>query len=102
MVSLDARLERVTVYASGARVRRVAELAAPIPARVRIVGLPVAVVDDTVRVELDGPAIATNVRVGVDAPEVADAAAEDPLELRVARRRAALAAAEVERLRGAL
>jgi len=102
VVSVDARLERVTVYASGARVRRVAELAAPVPARVRIVGLPVAVIDDTVRVELDGPAIATSVRAGVDAPEAADAASEEPAELRGARQRAALAAAEVDRLRGAI
>jgi hypothetical protein len=102
VLSVDARLERVTVYASGARVRRVAELAGPIPARVRIAGLPVAVMDDTVRVEVDGPAVATNVRTGVEAAEEAAAAAEEPAELRAARHRAALAAADVERLRAAL
>ncbi len=102
VVSVEARLERVTVYASGARVRRVAELAAPVPARVRVVGLPITVIDDTVRVELDGPAIATSVRAGVEAPEEAAAAAEETPELRAARRRVLLAEAEVERLRAAL
>ena len=72
-------------------------------ARVRIVGLPVAVIDDTVRVEVDGPAIATSVRTGVDAPAAADAAAEE--SRRSCARRgggSALAEAEVERLDGAL
>lgn len=102
VVPVETRLERVTIYARGARVRRVTELAAPIPARVRISGLPITVIDDTVRVELDGPALATSVRVGVDAPAEADAAAEDAPELRAARRRVQLAEAEVERLRAAL
>ncbi len=102
VASVEMRLSRVTVYASGARVRRVTELVAPIPARVRVVGLPITVIDDTVRVEVDGPAIATSVRAGVDAPAEADAAAEEAPELRAARRRVQLAEAEVERLRGAL
>jgi hypothetical protein len=102
VASVETRLERVTVYASGARVRRITELAAPLPARVRIVGLPIAVIDDTVRVEIDGPAIATSVRAGVDAPAPADAAAEEGPELRAARRRVQLAETEVERLRAAL
>src|SRR5689334_13314597 len=102
VVSVETRISRVTVYASGARVRRVTELAAPVPARVRIVGLPIAVIDDTVRVEVGGPALATSVRAGVDAPAEADAAAEEAPELRAARRRVQLAEAEVERLGAAL
>src|SRR5690349_21142021 len=72
--SVDARLEHVTVYGTGARVRRVAMIAAPLPTRVRIIGLPLAVIDDTVRVEIGGPAVATSLRVGVDAPMPVDAA----------------------------
>lgn len=102
VVSIETRLERVTVYASGARVRRVTELA-EVPPRVRISGLPIAVMDDTVRVEIEGPAIAATVRAGVDAPEeAAAAAAEEAPALRAARRRLQLAEAEVERLRAAL
>jgi Domain of unknown function (DUF4139)/N-terminal domain of unknown function (DUF4140) len=102
VVSVESRLERVTVYASGARVRRVTELAAPIPTRVRIAGLPITVIDDTVRVEVSGPAVATSVRAGVDAPDEGEAAAEESPELRAARRRVQLAEAEVARLSAAL
>ncbi len=102
VVSVEARLEHVTVYASGARVRRVTTIPAPLPDRVRIVGLPVSVVDDTVRVEVGGPAIVTGVRVGVDAPAAEAAAPEDAPELYAARRRLAHADAEVERLDAAL
>jgi len=101
-VSVEARLERVTVYASGARVRRVTTVPAPLPGHVRITGLPVAVIDDTVRVEVGGPAIATGMRVGVDAPSAETAAAEDGPEVIAARRRVAHAGAEVERLTAAL
>lgn len=101
-VSVEARVERVTVYASGARVRRVTTIPAPLPGRVRIVGLPLAVIDDTVRVEVGGPAIATGVRVGVDAPDADSAAAEDGPEVLAARRRSAHAEAEVERVTAAL
>ncbi|HEY5936453.1 MAG TPA: DUF4139 domain-containing protein [Kofleriaceae bacterium] len=99
--SVDARLEHVTLYASGARVRRVTKLEGPIPVRVRIAGLPLSVIDDTVRIEIEGPAIATTVRTGVDVP-VTTAATEDPPELAAGKREVALADAEVERLRGAL
>ncbi|HWO25394.1 MAG TPA: DUF4139 domain-containing protein [Kofleriaceae bacterium] len=102
VVSVESRLERVTVYASGARVRRVTELAAPVPTRVRIAGLPITVIDDTVRVEVVGPAIATNVRAGVDAPDEGAAAAEETPELRAARLRVQRAEAEVARLSAAL
>lgn len=95
---LVARVEHVTVYTSGARVRRAVTISAPLPARVRITDLPLGVLQDTVRVEVGGPAIATSVRVGVDAPVDGDAQAEDSAELRTATRGIRLAQAEVERL----
>ena len=95
-------MEHVTVYASGARVRRVTTIPAPLPGRVRIVGLPLAVIDDTVRVEVGGPAIAASVRVGVDAPAADQAAAEEAPEVAVARRRVAHADAAVQRINAAL
>ena len=102
VVSVEARVEHVTVYASGARVRRVTTIPAPLPARVRIVGLPLAVIDDTVRVEVGGPAIATAVRVGVDAPATDQAASEEAPEVAAARRRVAHADAAIDRLNAAL
>ena len=94
-------LAQVTVYASGARVRRVTTVnggAEGALSRVRIVGLPVSVIDDTVRVEVEGPAIATNVRVSVGAPATRDAAEEEAPALRAARAHALLAETEVERM----
>lgn len=102
VVSVEARVEQVTVYASGARVRRVTTIAAPLPTRVRIVGLPLSVIDDTVRIEVGGPALATSVRVGVDAPSTEQAAAEEGPEVGAARRRMAHADAVIERLDAAL
>lgn len=100
-ISVESRIEQVTVYASGARVRRVAKLSAPLPPSVRLVGLPLAVIDDTVRTEVEGGAVATAVRVGVDVP-AADARAEESSELRAARRRVVVAESEVERIGSAL
>ena len=74
--SVESRVEEVTVYAMGARVRRVATVPAPLPATVRIAGLPLALIDDSVRVEVTGPALATAVRVSVDVPEAAPIADE--------------------------
>lgn len=102
VVSLDARVEHVTVYARGACVRRTTSITAPVPRRVRIANLPTAVIEDTVRVEVEGPAIAVGVRVGLDAAAAADAAEEASAELRAAQRAVALAETEVERLDGAL
>jgi hypothetical protein len=97
----DTVVELVTVYARGARVRRVITIDGEAP-RVRITGLPVAVIDDTVRISVDGPAIATSVRVGVDAPADDDAAPEETSQVREAKRRVALADAEIARLDTAL
>ncbi|HEU0031288.1 MAG TPA: DUF4139 domain-containing protein [Kofleriaceae bacterium] len=102
VASVDVRVEQVTVYARGARVRRATSFTGVLPDRVRITGLPLAVIDDTVRVEVTGPAIATNVRAGVEPPPPEVAAAEVTEPVRAARRRVALADTEVERLRGAL
>ena len=105
VASVEAVLAQVTVYASGARVRRVTTVnggTAGIMSRVRIVNLPVAVIDDTVRVEVDGPAIAASVRVSVDAPRAGEAAAEESPVLRAARQRVERARTEVERVDGAI
>ncbi len=102
VVTVEARVDHVTVYASGARVRRVTTIPAPLPTRVRIVGLPLSVIDDTVRIEVGGPALVTSVRVGVDAPATDQAATEEAPELATARRRAAHADAVIERLDVAL
>jgi hypothetical protein len=100
VVSVESRIEQVTVYANGARVRRVASLRAPLPSVVRFVGLPLAVIDDTVRSEAEG-AVVTAIRVSVDTP-TGEPRAEESDELRAARQRVALADSEVERLRAAL
>src|SRR5947208_15830981 len=102
MQAVESQIEQVTVYARGARVRRIAMLAGAVPARVRLAGLPIAVIDGTVRAEVDGPAVVTAVRAGVAAPEPAAAAAEQAPALRAVHRRVPPAETEVERLARAL
>jgi len=102
VASVDVRIEQVTIYARGARVRRMTAISGTLPQQLRITGLPLSVIDDTVRVEVEGPAIATNVRLGVDAPAAAIEALEEPPELRGAKRRVALADAAVERIKSAI
>src|SRR5687768_14989138 len=97
VASVEAVLAQVTVYASGARVRRVTTVNGSL-SHVRIVGLPVAVIDDTVRVEVEGAAIATNLRVSASAPSASDAAEEQTPALRAAAKRVALAETEIARL----
>lgn len=103
---VESRITEVTLYARGARIRRTAALPAGeptgVPTRVRIGGLPAAVIDDTVRIEAEGGPMVTAVRVGLDAPPAEAAADEETPDVRAARRRVALAEAEVERLDGAL
>lgn len=102
-MEVESRITEVTLYASGARIRRAAALPPGEPApRLRIAGLPAAVIDDTVRIEAEGGGMVTAVRVGLDAPPSDAAADEDTPEVRAARRRVALAEAEVERLDAAL
>jgi hypothetical protein len=103
MTVIASTLEAVTVYARGARITRVAKLTGTPAPRVRIAGLPLSVIDDSVRVEVVGPAVATSLTVAIDTPATAaDAAAEEPADLRAARHRLALADAEGTRLDVAL
>ncbi|MEO6774531.1 MAG: DUF4139 domain-containing protein [Kofleriaceae bacterium] len=95
-MEVESRIESVVVYARGARVRRVATVAMPVPSRLRFAGLPAGVTADTVRSEVDGPAVALAVRVAHDV--VAEVDREQPPQLRAARRHVMLAEAETERL----
>jgi hypothetical protein len=91
--ALDSRIESVTVYASGAAVTRVAELApagGAWPAQVRLVNLPLALEDGSVKVRVEGagdavPA-AVGVRVALEVPDVAKPEPADAEALREARR----------------
>jgi len=100
-MAVESRITQVTLYARGARIRRTAAIEGASSSRVRIVGLPVAVIDDTMRVEAEG-GLVTAVHVGLDAPAREAAAGEETPEVRAAHRRVALAEAEVERVDGAL
>jgi len=100
-MAVESRITQVTLYARGARIRRTAAIEGASSSRVRIVGLPVAVIDDTMRVEAEG-GLVTAVHVGLDAPAREAAAGEETPEARAAHRRVALAEAEVERVDGAL
>ncbi|MBA2542026.1 MAG: DUF4139 domain-containing protein, partial [Deltaproteobacteria bacterium] len=100
VAAADTRLEAVTVYARGARVRRITSLDV-CPPQLRIVGLPLGVIDDTVQISVEGPALATNVRTGIDAPREV-AAAEESAELREAKRLAAITQADLQRLEHAV
>ena len=99
-MEVESRIESVVVYARGARVRRVASVPAPLPTRIRFAGLPSGVTADTVRTEVEGPAVVHAVRVGRDV--VAEVFDEESPQLRAARRHVALAEAESERLGHAL
>jgi len=99
----ESRITGVTLYAGGARVRRATTIAiAASEARVRVIGLPITMLDDTLRIEADGDAIVASAHVGLDAPAPDVAAGEDGPELRAGRQRVALADAEIERIDAAL
>jgi hypothetical protein len=98
-VDVESRIESVVVFARGARVRRTATLTGPTSSYVkgiRLIGLPVSVIDDTIVTEVDGPAVVQAVRVAEDV--MAAVEAEETAELRAARRRVALAESEAERI----
>lgn len=101
MPGITARITDVTLYTAGARVRRVATVDATLK-RVRIDGLPRSVIDDTLRVEVVGPSVATSLSAGRDAPAASAAAAETPAAVRSAERAVALAETEQSRIEGAL
>ncbi|HRC57074.1 MAG TPA: DUF4139 domain-containing protein, partial [Kofleriaceae bacterium] len=92
-------MDRVTVFEAGARVTRRASLQHPAPAEVIIFGLPLGLLDDSVRVSASG-AVATMATVLLEAPGENDKlAAPTSTEVIAARRAAALADGEIERLR---
>lgn len=73
MQPITTRVESVTLYHRGATVRRTAELdlSAGAPPELFVVGLPLSLVDHTVRVRLEAggePLLLSNVRVGLHAP----------------------------------
>jgi hypothetical protein len=103
---MNSKIDKVKLYAAGATVTRVAELAAidgKLPEKVEIDGLPLALDDASVRVRVEtegdnnpNGAIATDVRIGLSVPERSETTTP-PLkeELRAAK-------AEVERLQDTL
>jgi Domain of unknown function (DUF4139)/N-terminal domain of unknown function (DUF4140) len=101
-VRIDARVDRVTVFERGARVTRLATLKGThgaLPPRVIAAGLPLGLIDDSVRVTARG-ATAIAATVTLEAPGADDALpAAQPAALRDARRAAALAEGELARLR---
>jgi hypothetical protein len=73
MKPIDTRVESVTLFHRGATVRRTAELdfSQGAPPEVSITGLPLALIDHTVRVRLEADGqvmLLSNVRVGLSAP----------------------------------
>jgi hypothetical protein len=74
MQPLTTRVESVTLYHAGATVRRVAplELSPQFQPSVLVAGLPLSLLDATVRARVEteggGELIVTNVRVGLYAP----------------------------------
>jgi hypothetical protein len=99
-----SEIEHVTVYARGARVRRVTAAGlAGATGEVRITGLPLAVSDDSVRAEVRGTGVVTGVRVELDAATT-DERAGDGLDqaVRAARIRVAAVDAELARIGVAL
>ncbi len=71
---IETRVESVTLYHRGATVRRTATLDFPggLPSEVFLTGLPLSLVDHTVRVRFEAeggiPVVLSNVRVGLFAP----------------------------------
>ncbi len=100
VAATDTRLDAVTIYARGARIRRSVSIAA-VRNHVRITGLPLAVIDDTVRVSVEGSAMATNLRVAIDTPPLANAP-EETAAVREAKRLVAVGSAELARLEAGL
>jgi Domain of unknown function (DUF4139)/N-terminal domain of unknown function (DUF4140) len=102
-VRIDAHVDRVTVFERGARVTRIAALPrASAPAAVTIGGLPLGLLDDSVRITARG-AVARSATVVLEAPGQDPALAPaESAALRAAKRAAATAAAEVERIQSEL
>jgi hypothetical protein len=103
-LAIPSRIEHVTIYAFGARVRRVATVAADgePPDLLRFTDLPLALIAGSVRAEVVGPAVATTLRVALDVPRTTTHAGEEPEDVLAARRRVALTATELARLEATL
>ncbi len=97
--ALESRVHEVTVFRSGARVERVAELPASSERRVRLVRLPLTLDDGSIRARIDGEGAATDLRVTLEVPPD-DAALAPPRdeELHAAQLDVARIRAEVERV----
>jgi hypothetical protein len=95
-IGTASEIDHVTVYSRGARVRRISSIGIGVEAgEVRIWGLPLGLVDDTVRAEVIGGGAVTGVRVELDAATAA-ARADDAHDREVRAARARLAAVETE------
>lgn len=95
---IEARVDRVTVFERGAKVTRLARVPAPAPSELVIVGLPLGLLDDTVRVSARGAKVLT-AAVTLDAPGATDALPSAPTaEAEAARLACEQAEAEVERI----
>lgn len=73
MAPISTRVESVTLYHRGATVRRTAELdcSKGAPAEVLVAGLPLSLIDHTLRVRVEtgaGELVVSNVRIGLYAP----------------------------------
>lgn len=95
---IEARVDRVTVFERGAKVTRVTRLPAPAPSEFVITGLPLGLLDDTVRVSAHGASI-LSAAVVLESPGTSDELPTAPAqEVEAAQAACDLAAAELERL----
>lgn len=95
---IEARVDRVTVFERGAKVTRVTRLPAPAPSEFVITGLPLGLLDDTVRVSAHGASI-LSAAVLLESPGASDQLPTAPAqEVEAAHAACELAAAELERL----
>src|SRR5688572_320894 len=103
-IGTASEIDHVTVYSRGARVRRISSTGIGLEAgEVRIWGLPLGLVDDTVRAEVIGGGVVTGVRVELDAaPAAARADDVHDREVRAAQARVAAVETELARLSTAL
>lgn len=113
MLALNSTIESVTVYRQGARITRIADLArdgSSFPTRVKLAGLPLALIDATVRARVlpvEGAAlglpVAADLRVSVDIsrgdPEALPADDEELERARLEAAEQAALVAQIERER---
>ncbi|MEZ4366621.1 MAG: mucoidy inhibitor MuiA family protein [Kofleriaceae bacterium] len=104
MAAIASKIDSVTVYRDGARVRRTARVSASTtPTSIHLGGLPLGLVDASVRVTATGAIRALDRRVVVETPEVDPTLAPaDPAALLAARQEVRRCDAELGRLRHGL